>query len=102
MKTWSIKGKPATFNSNPKSKNISFLAAIDEQGIVRWKIIEGGVNAQDLFIFLLELLERNDFFMEMNQLFFLIMLEHHSIKFILEPSKQYFNFIYNTPLYSLT
>jgi hypothetical protein len=45
-------GEPDTFYSNPKSKNISFLAAIDEYGIVGWKLIKGGVNAQDFFFFL--------------------------------------------------
>ena len=41
---WGKEGIKEFYKTNPRSKNLTLIAAVDMNGIVCWKVIEGSVD----------------------------------------------------------
>lgn len=60
-KGWTRRGiKLRTKNNISKSRNLSVVCGIDENGLVNYKIYEGSTRSSDFYLFLFEMIEKNN------------------------------------------
>lgn len=62
---WSLKGiKIKTKNNIVKSRNLSVVCAISDESLLNYKIFEKGIRSFDFFMFLFEMVQKNNFLNE--------------------------------------
>ena len=55
---WSQKGKPCIQNLPLKTKNTTFLGAINNKGVVAYQLFDEGIHAQDFLGFMSNVIEK--------------------------------------------
>jgi transposase len=75
-----LKGKPLYLPwTSPKSTNITYIGAIDDKGILAYKLIKGSMGGVEFYDFLLDMIEKKDLYDE-KTVFILDNLSSHKSK----------------------
>lgn len=94
-----VRGKPLRLDFiAPKSKNYSFLGAIDSKGLIGYRLLKGCMSGCDFFVFLFDLVQSNNFDLN-TTVFVLDNLRGHKLKAVYPIVEKRLNLLF-LPIYT--